>query len=580
MPRLTNSPRTPFTFDLERRKSYTFRINLFNGDKTPVDLTGASLRFVVKDQAWDDDQFDITNLIFNNDATVLEPAAGYGMFSFQAAELDWDPGAYFYAIVLWTPDGFSGVVLKGAFNLLENTESNSMHLSYTSGTPQAILEATLRGQDVVNVITNNLAIGARGIQGPQGEIGPQGPQGEVGPQGPQGDIGPQGETGPQGDIGPQGIQGNQGIQGIQGEKGDKGDQGIQGPRGDVGPAGLEWRGVWNPATDYVIDDAVQYDSASWVASADPPLGEVPSMASEYWQALALQGAQGDQGPKGDKGDTGEQGPAGVVELSTNVGNLLTFGTDLKLLLVKSAVLTTLAELGITATAEEINKLAGLLTSATELSYVKGVTSAIQTQLNGKAASAHTHPLSGISDWPAAVSTAELGFLDGVTSAIQTQLNGKAASAHTHASEVWSACMAAEKALSTSGRYYSYKPTTVLTAENLAPTWATDSLVVPKTGMYVVTQQLVFTNDSTSGNRVIYLMKNLGVDSYSADAAPAEANRLAEFKAAASSDTTAVINVWTGRLAVNDKLLFIARSSTVTNIAVGYRTFITLNKIGP
>ena len=292
MPRLSNSPRTPFTFDLERRKSYTFRINLLNGDKTPVDLTDASLRFVVKDREWDDDQFDVTNLIFNNDATILEPTQGFGTFAFQAAELDWDPGAYFYAIVLWTPDGFSGVVLKGAFNLLENTESNSMHVSYTNDTPDAILEATLRGQDVVNVITNNLTIGARGLKGDPGEKGNPGEKGDPGEQGPQG---------------------TQGIQGIQGEKGDTGEKGDKGDRGDVGPAGLEWRGVWNPATDYVLDDAVQWNSASWVASADPPAGEVPSDASPYWQALALQGAKGDKGDKGDtgeKGDTGDTGPAG------------------------------------------------------------------------------------------------------------------------------------------------------------------------------------------------------------------------------------------------------------------------------
>ncbi len=44
----------------------------------------------------------------------------------------------------------------------------------------------------------------------------------------------------------------------------------------------------------------------------------------------------------------------------------------------------LSSFGITATAAEINKLDGLATTATELGYVHGVTSAIQTQLNGKA----------------------------------------------------------------------------------------------------------------------------------------------------------------------------------------------------
>lgn len=51
-------------------------------------------------------------------------------------------------------------------------------------------------------------------------------------------------------------------------------------------------------------------------------------------------------------------------------------------------------------------------SATEIGYLDGVTSAIQTQLNAKQA-----VVSG-------VDSTEIGYLDGVTSAIQTQLNSK------------------------------------------------------------------------------------------------------------------------------------------------------------
>jgi len=51
---------------------------------------------------------------------------------------------------------------------------------------------------------------------------------------------------------------------------------------------------------------------------------------------------------------------------------------------------TLADLGITATLPEINKLQGLLPTTAELNYVDGVTSAIQDQINGKAASGHIH----------------------------------------------------------------------------------------------------------------------------------------------------------------------------------------------
>lgn len=60
--------------------------------------------------------------------------------------------------------------------------------------------------------------------------------------------------------------------------------------------------------------------------------------------------------------------------------------------------------------------------ATELGYLDGVTSNVQTQINAKlatatAASTYQPLVSGVSD-------TEIGYLDGVTSAIQTQLNQK------------------------------------------------------------------------------------------------------------------------------------------------------------
>lgn len=95
---------------------------------------------------------------------------------------------------------------------------------------------------------------------------------------------------------------------------------------------------------------------------------------------------------------------------------------------------TLTSLGVTATSAELN-------------YTDGVTSNIQTQLNGKQATitggASTIASSNLTAYRAlisngsgkvAVSTAtssELSYLGGVTSNIQTQLNGKAASSHGH-----------------------------------------------------------------------------------------------------------------------------------------------------
>lgn len=80
---------------------------------------------------------------------------------------------------------------------------------------------------------------------------------------------------------------------------------------------------------------------------------------------------------------------------------------------------------------------GITADATELNYVDGVTSAIQTQLDGKSATSHTHLLAaGATDVTASadevnildgatLSTVELNYVDGVSSAIQTQLDAKA-----------------------------------------------------------------------------------------------------------------------------------------------------------
>ena len=84
---------------------------------------------------------------------------------------------------------------------------------------------------------------------------------------------------------------------------------------------------------------------------------------------------------------------------------------------------------VTATAAEVNKLAGLATTAVELGHVTGVTSSIQTQLNDKAALAGP-TFTGTVVLPSTtsigdVSSTEIGYVNGVTSAIQTQLNAKA-----------------------------------------------------------------------------------------------------------------------------------------------------------
>lgn len=72
---------------------------------------------------------------------------------------------------------------------------------------------------------------------------------------------------------------------------------------------------------------------------------------------------------------------------------------------------------------------GITADVTEINYIDGVTSAIQTQLNAKAPTASptfTGTVTLPSDTSVGnVSATELGYLDGVSSAIQTQINSKA-----------------------------------------------------------------------------------------------------------------------------------------------------------
>lgn len=98
----------------------------------------------------------------------------------------------------------------------------------------------------------------------------------------------------------------------------------------------------------------------------------------------------------------------------------------------------LSNLGITATAAELNKMDGITATTAELNYVDGVTSNIQTQLNGKQATITGGVSSVVSSnfnanralisngdgkaASSAVTSTELSYLDGVTSNIQTQIN--------------------------------------------------------------------------------------------------------------------------------------------------------------
>jgi hypothetical protein len=147
----------------------------------------------------------------------------------------------------------------------------------------------------------------------------------VGPTGPTGPAGPAnaltvsgtttGAAGSSASVTISGTSPNQslaftiprGDQGIQGEQGIQGIQGNTGATGPTGATGIEWEGTWSNTVDYINNDAVFYNGASWFASGNPPVGEIPSLTSTYWFPLALQGATGPQGIQGIQGIQGDPG---------------------------------------------------------------------------------------------------------------------------------------------------------------------------------------------------------------------------------------------------------------------------------
>lgn len=118
------------------------------------------------------------------------------------------------------------------------------------------------------------------------------------------------------------------------------------------------------------------------------------------------------------------GTGDVVGPASSVTNRVALfdGTTGKLLKDSGKLTTDFANSTHTHAATDIG--AGTVDN-TEFGYLNGVTSAIQTQLDGKAASSHTHTATAIG--AGTVDDTEFGYLNGVTSSIQTQIDGKQAS---------------------------------------------------------------------------------------------------------------------------------------------------------
>ena len=124
--------------------------------------------------------------------------------------------------------------------------------------------------------------------------------------------------------GTNGTNGNNGTNGVQGPIGPTGPTGANGPTGPQGdpglsPAGLTWKGTYNPATTYVVNDVVSYLGSSYWVHTGPITGVTPTTLGANWALLGSVGAQGPIGATGPTGATGATGATGSAGPTGSTG---------------------------------------------------------------------------------------------------------------------------------------------------------------------------------------------------------------------------------------------------------------------
>jgi len=82
------------------------------------------------------------------------------------------------------------------------------------------------------------------------------------------------------------TQGPAGPAGATGATGQTGPQGNPGAVGAVGPAGLQWQGTFVPGFNYVLNDAVAYNGASWFCIVNTNGTTPPDLDTTHWALLA------------------------------------------------------------------------------------------------------------------------------------------------------------------------------------------------------------------------------------------------------------------------------------------------------
>jgi len=163
------------------------------------------------------------------------------------------------------------------------------------------------------------AAGSSGPPGPAGSTGVMGPAGATGSAGATGASGSPGTPGAQGATGPAGQDGTDGTDGQDGATGATGATGGQGPVGATGPEGPPGPASTQGATGATGAQGEPGATGAGTAGNDGADGQDG--------ATGATGAQGATGPKGDDGDSGTPGSQGATGTMGATGPAGSDGAD-------------------------------------------------------------------------------------------------------------------------------------------------------------------------------------------------------------------------------------------------------------
>src|SRR5688572_1140298 len=128
MVQIGNLPPTQTRLRLARAKSFALGVFITDNNGLPLDITGALITLVAKPEPFDSSP----NILVNGTAIMEDPLIGYCRFALQASDFDEPAGEYPFVMTM-VHDSYSGVLLQGTLELVDNPDTTTTGTYSDSG---------------------------------------------------------------------------------------------------------------------------------------------------------------------------------------------------------------------------------------------------------------------------------------------------------------------------------------------------------------------------------------------------------------------------------------------------------------